>query len=81
MNRELCRQCQRSAATELNDQPYQRLPTDPEGPEQLSQHGRQPGQYLRALAGRQCRWNDPVENQIGESEGGQPLRDTPSADE
>ena len=83
-NGELCRQYQKSAAsapTGLNDRLYQKLLTDLEGLEQLGHCSRQPGEYLRALAGQQFRQNDPVENQIGEAEGGQSATDTPSVDE
>ena len=47
-----------------------------EGSEQLNQHGRQPGEYLRvrALAGPQFRWNDSVKNQTGEADGDQTAR-------
>ena len=46
-NGELCRQYQKSAASaaaELNDRPYQKLLTDPEGLEELGHRGRQPGE-------------------------------------
>ena len=55
-NAELCRQYQKSAAsapTGLNDRLYQKLLTNPEGLEQLGHGGRQPGEYLRALAGQE----------------------------
>jgi len=45
-----------------------------EGSEQLNHHGRQPGEYLTALAGPQFRWNDPVENQTAQAEGDQTAR-------
>ena len=50
-NGELCRQYQKSAASapaELNDRPYQKLLTDPEGLEQLGHHGRQSAEYLES---------------------------------
>jgi len=46
---ELCHQYEKSAAsapTELNDRPYQKLLTDPEGLEQLRHYSWQPREYL-----------------------------------